>query len=239
MRAAKQRGIASLISAGLLLFGAAGPTRAGELSNYERSGASFEEGLALAERGFDERAIKAYEQAIQLDPAFVEAMVNLARVHLARGELERASTWLNRAARVESGYPDLHTVRGLVSLAEGRLQDALATFGRARELAPEDVEVLTNLGATLLRLGVLDEARTILEQALRLDPARPEAALDLALLWDHRGDSARAVFLYERFLGLVPTDDPGREQVEKRVAALESGPLKVPEKAPEEFSGVK
>ena len=238
MRGSKRRGIAGLISAGVLLFGAAGPTRAGELSNYERSGASFEEGLALSERGFDEGAIKAYEQAIQLDPAFVEAMVNLARVHVARGELERASTWLDRAVRVESGYPDVHTVRGLVFLAEGRLQNALATFGRARELAPEDVEVLTNLGATLLRLGVLDEARTILEQAFRLDPARPEAALDLALLWDRRGDSARAAFLYRRFLGLVPTDDPGRERVEKRVAALESRSLKAPEKVREAFSGV-
>ena len=38
MHGSKRRSIASLISAGVLLFGAAGPTRAGELSHYERSG---------------------------------------------------------------------------------------------------------------------------------------------------------------------------------------------------------
>ena len=126
---------------------------AAELADYERSGAAFQEGLAFSERGLYRAAIRAFERAVSLDAAFVEAMVNLARAHLERGEVELAAQWLDRAVRKEPGYPDLHTVRGLVALSQDRSQEALVAFGRARSLAPEDVEVLANLGATLLHLG--------------------------------------------------------------------------------------
>ncbi len=153
--------------------------------------------------------------------------MNLARVYVELGELGKASIWVDRAVRNEPSYPDVYTVRGLIALAEDRLQDALTSFGRARQFAPENVEVLTNLGCDLLQLGVLEEERTLLEQALRLDPARPEAALNLAVLWDRREDPARAVYLYQQFLGLVPKDDPDREPVQKRIASLETSFLKL------------
>jgi Flp pilus assembly protein TadD len=225
-------GAVTRIAAAILLLGAPG-SGAKELADYEKSGAAFEEGRALSERKLDRAAIQAYEEAIRRDPAFVEAMVNVARLHLRQGEPEAASRWLDLAMRVEPRYPALHSVRGLVALEHGELQDALAAFGRARALSPEDVEILANLGATLLRLGVLGEARTVLEQALRLEPARPEAVLNLALVFDQRGDAARATFLYRRFLGLVPTADPDREPVERRVGELTPHVLKMRAGEPE------
>jgi Flp pilus assembly protein TadD len=223
----KRSRIAWLIAITAVLVAAAPRSRAEKLTDYERSGSSFQQALALTERGLGGSAIEFYEEAIRLDPGFVEAMVNVARLHLEQGKLRKASSWLDRAARVRPDYPDLYRVRGLIALAEGRLQDALAAFGRARALAPENVEALTNLGATLLRLGILDGARTVLEQAFRREPARPEVALNLGIVWDRRGDPARAVYLYRRFLGLVPTDDPDRKEVEERIAELEPQLLKL------------
>lgn len=211
---------------GLTLCALPGLASAAELDDYERSDAAFQEGLAFSERGLVEPAIRALERAVRLDPGFVEAMVNLARAYLARGDAEKASEWLDRAVRREPRYPDVHTVRGLVALSQGRSQEALVAFGRARRLAPEDIEALTNLGATLLALGIVEEARAVLEQAFRLEPTRPEVALDLAIAQERRGDAARAVFLYRRFLGLVGDDDPDRERVERRVQRLAPAVLK-------------
>ena len=159
--------------------------------------------------------------------------MNLARVYLGRGELDQAASWVGRALRAQPGYPDLHTVRGLVALAEDRTQDALTAFKKATELAPENIEALANLGATLLGLGVHNEARTTLERALRLGPARPETALNLALLWDRREDPARALYLYRQFLDLAPADDPDRERVGARIVILEPRLLKVPGNVPD------
>jgi tetratricopeptide (TPR) repeat protein len=237
MRELKRWRITWLIAITAALIAAAPRSRAEKLTDYERSGSSFQQALALTERGLGGSAIKLYEEAIRLDPAFVEAMVNLARLHLEKGKLQQASTWLDRAARVRPDYPDLYRVRGLIALAEERLQDALAAFGRARRLAPENVEVLTNLGATLVELGILGEARTVLEQAFRRGPARPEVALNLGIVWDRRGDPARAVYLYRRFLGLVTTDDPDRKLVEDRIAALEPHLLKSRAGDPEFWQG--
>ena len=226
-----------LIAVAAVLIAVAPRSRAEKLTDYERSGSSFQQALALAERGLGESAITLYEEAIRLDPGFVEAIVNVARLHLEKGDLRRASTWLDRAARVNPDYPHLYRVRGLIALARGRLQDALAAFGRARALAPENVETLANLGTTLLRLGILDGSRTVLEQAFRLDPARPEVALNLGMVWDRRGDPARAIYLYRRFLGLVPADDPDRKRVEDRIASLEPLRLKLRAQSSESWQG--
>lgn len=237
MHGSMERVAAALMATLAILAGAAPQSRAEKLADYERSGSSFQQALALTERGLGGSAIKLYEEAIRLDGAFVEAIVNVARLYVEKGELDRASTWLDRAARVRPDYPDLYRVRGLIALSEGRSQDALAAFGRARALAPENVEALTNLGATLLRLGILGEARTVLEQAFRLAPARPEVALNLGIVWDRREDPARAIYLYRRFLGLVPTDDPDRQLVEDRIATLEPHFLKLRAGDPESWQG--
>ena len=57
--------------------------------------------------------------------------------------------------------------------------------------------------------------------------------MNLAILWDWRQDSARALYLYRQFLELVRADDPDRPSVEARVALLEPLLLKLPGAKPD------
>ncbi len=203
--------------------GAADPAA---LDVYERSAAAFADGLACAERGLHEDASRSYREAIGLDPGFVEAMVNLARIHLLEGDPDGARDWLERALRLAPAYPSVHAVRGLEARQRGDLHEALRAFTRARVLDPGNVEVLANLGATLLELGLVEDARVVLEEVRRRDPARPEPVLTLALLWERRGDAGRAAYFYAHFLSLVTSDDPARTVAEARLRKLQSAPAK-------------
>ena len=187
---------------------------------YERSEEAFARGLVASETGRDREARGAYQEAIELDGGFVEAMVNLARLELGLGRLEQAQVWLERAARVRTDYPELHKVRGLAALKEGRPQDAVVFLNRARKRVPEDAEVLVNLGAAMLRLGVLGEAKGILEKAVKLEPACAPCAINLAVIADQQGKVPRALFFYRRFLDLVGIRDPDHDKILRRIDLL-------------------
>ena len=190
------------------------------LGTLERSAADFKLGVAAQRRGHLEAAAEAYEAAIERDATYVEAMVNLARVRTAEGRFGEADAWLDRAEGVRDDYPDITAARGLVALRRGVPLLAVSELTRARAMQPDDVEVLINLGAALIEAGLWLEAIEHLDRATRLDPTRNAAALNLALAHDHRGDRARAVFHYRRYLDLTSPEEPGRTAVADRLSLL-------------------
>lgn len=218
--------LGACISALVLVIARAGAADSAALDAFEHSAQAFADALAFAERGLDEEAVLSYQESVRLDPGFVEAMVNLARIQLRQGRPELAKEWLDRALRVAPAYPPVHAARGLHAREQGDLQEALRSFSRARSLDPRNTEVLANLGATLFELGFVDDARGVLEEARRGAPERPEPMLTLALVWEEKGDRVRAAFFYGQFLRLAGPDDPERVRAEARLRALEPGGLK-------------
>ncbi|MEM7410913.1 MAG: tetratricopeptide repeat protein [Myxococcota bacterium] len=205
------------------------------LDSLERSEADFKLGVAAQRRGHLDAAAEAYAKAVERDPSFVEAMVNLARVRAAEGRFDQADEWLDRASLVRDDYPDIAAARGLVALGRGDAKLAVSELTRARVVEPDDVEVLINLGAALIEAGLWLEAIGHLDRAARLDTTRSAAVLNLALAHDHRGDAARAAFHYRRYLDLVSPGDPEREAVEARLERLAGRvPHAVKAKAPPE-----
>jgi tetratricopeptide (TPR) repeat protein len=217
--------IAALVAlvAGTAPARAASPAAPGEharLEAFQRSHGEFAAALAAQRRGRLELAAERYAAALAADPAFVEAMVNLARVELARGDRAAADRWLDQALLLEPEYPQTHAVRGLAALEAGELSDAAEDLHTARRMAPDDVEIAVNLGAVLLRQGLVAEARDVLAQAVALDAASAAACFNLALAHDRAGATAQAAFHYRRFLELAPQADPVRERVAARLREL-------------------
>jgi len=184
------------------------------------SEAAFASAIAAHRRGDLDAAEHGYRKAISGDPAFVEAMVNLARVHIARHELSSAVMWLDRAEAQRPEYPGIDAARGLAALAAGETSAAIDDLSRARSRAPKDVEVLTNLAAALLEQDANREAVDVLEDVLRLDPHRPDTWFNLGLAYDRMGDTPRAEYHYQRYLGLAQTSDPQRARVMERIEVL-------------------
>jgi len=155
------------------------------------------------------KARESYAKATALDPNYVTAALNLARLDLRDGKTAEA-----RAAyeAVLEKHPDQAVA--LVALAkmasdEGRAQEGVALLERAREKNPRAVQPRLILANYQLRRGNAGEALALAGEAYEIAPQLPAAALLLgrAQIANGRPDEAISTLseLAERYPDSVDT----------------------------------
>jgi serine/threonine protein kinase/tetratricopeptide (TPR) repeat protein len=162
-----------------------------------------------------DRAILFFERAVQLDPSYARACLQLGAAYslkasyLAMPELnERAIGHLRRAIELRPGLAMAWRELGSALVDMGRIDEAIEAIQRALALDPADAGPPSTMGRALfVGRARFAEAATWYEKALALNPKAGWAALQLAhcsaLLRDFpRGAAAvdRAVALQEEFL---------------------------------------
>jgi Flp pilus assembly protein TadD len=153
---------------------------------------------ALRELGQYDRAAETAEGVLTTQPRNTEAMLEIGRAHIARGQafygiqaLERARDEMPRDWRPLSllgvAYQQVH-----------RAEDANAAWNAALAISPNQPEVLTNIAIARMGSGNVAEA----EQYLRRAAAHPAASLqvrqNLALALGLQGKTAEAEAILRR-----------------------------------------
>ncbi len=180
----------------------------------------FTTAIAAHRRGDYVQASELYHKAIEREPHYVEAMVNLARVLIELEEIDEALSWLDKAEALRPDYPDISSVRGTQALRAGRPREAVASLVRARHHGGDELEVLINLGAALSETGAHAEAIAVLAEAIESTPRDANAVFNLALAFDRAGRTPEAIHHYRDFLALSETGDRDRPAVRARVQRL-------------------
>ena len=154
--------------------------------------------LAMVDRADD--AVAAFDQALRVNPRYVEAYLNRAVVlnHLGREDEARVS--MTRAAELgapdESGYPavvanklaNAHLSLGHDYRAAGAVELAIAQYRRALELRPQFNDIRLALGRALVEHGRHGEAVAVLDEVLRVRPSWLDAMLLRGLAAYLQGD---------------------------------------------------
>jgi Flp pilus assembly protein TadD len=109
--------------------------------------------------------------AVEYNPRFVEAWVNLGLVELRRGNFALARSHLTKARTLNPDLPAPHHALGLLAEREGRPREAEDHYRDALAVDPGFGAARANLGRKLFERGALEEAR---EQYLRLTEVCPE-----------------------------------------------------------------
>ncbi len=139
----------------------------------------YTRGLVLEATGDASGARAAYGDALALDPAYPEALLNRAGLRLAAGDVPGA---LDDAGLLLLHHPTAHKAWNLRAQAAAALGDVASTVEalvRSAELWPTDALVLRELGRAQLRLGEQAAARRTLERVRELQPSQPGLAQDL------------------------------------------------------------
>ncbi|HLY42502.1 MAG TPA: protein kinase [Terracidiphilus sp.] len=119
-------------------------------------------------------ARRAFDEALKLDPASIEA--NLYRIYmlLSRGEKESARHGIANLLASAANDWNVHTVAGLALRGDGMYDEALAQFGRALKLNPANAAILYNHRARVYHYqNQLELAGDELEKGLALEPRHP------------------------------------------------------------------
>jgi arylsulfatase A-like enzyme/Flp pilus assembly protein TadD len=121
-------------------------------------------GRILAQWGRPQEARRWFERALEIDPTYPPARVDLAILLLMRGRPDEARPALEAALRRDPFHAEGWNALGVIHLEQGRLDPAIQAFRRAIEADPRLPDALFNLAAASSRAGRVAEAITALER---------------------------------------------------------------------------
>lgn len=158
------------------------------------------DGAAAMAAGDLERAEARVALALEYNPRFTEAWVNLGMIEMGRGNFERAHRDFVKARDLNPDLPAPHHALGLLADRQGRVADADGYYRAALKVDPGFAPARINLARRLFERGDLEEAR---EQFLRTTEVAPGfvegwTGLCEALLRLEREDEARQVLASAR-----------------------------------------
>jgi len=132
-------------------------------------------GLARYQTQDWEGARQSFAQALEVNPEYVEALVNLSVLEWGQKDADRALDYLERAAALEPGNRDVIVNTGLIQLQTGSVAAALDLFRRYTRTHPEDIEVLGLLIDIFVQTDQMEEARQVAERILEMQPRHAKA----------------------------------------------------------------
>ena len=130
-------------------------------------------GVALYNLGRYQEAEQRYREAIDIDPEYADALVNLAA--LLQANPDAAELLLRRALKINPKYPGARAMLGLMLLSSGHVHEAKAAFRKALKVSPRDPVALLGLAQIARVEGRFDEAQSLLKRTLEISPKMPTA----------------------------------------------------------------
>jgi predicted CXXCH cytochrome family protein len=206
---------------------ALGEYREAQLAMADLPAARLNLAVLHASRGEPELAVKAYENAIRMDPGFLPARANLANLYNQLGRNDAAERQLRKAIERAPDQGELHYSLGLLLAEEGRLEEAADTLGRAAALLPDRARTHYNHGLALQHLGRRSEARAALRQARQIDPRDPAIAYALVVFYVQQGQWEQALPHARDLMALAPgAPEPQQllQRIESELSAEGSDP---------------
>jgi len=160
---------------------------------------------------------------------------NLGYLCVDRGELDKAISHFESAAKIRSAKRDPHydlaSAFVQMNLADtlarlGRSDDAMVHYEEAIKLQPDYADAYYNRGNVLFGKGRIDEAITDLEKALQMQPNDADAHTGLGNALLRKGSLQEAIAHYLTAMALAPEDPHSRNNVAWVLATTSDGSIR-------------
>ncbi len=167
--------------------------------------------VELAEQWVNKRMFKEakaiLKDAIDLDPSYPEAHIQLGRAHAFMGDLDEAEELYRHALTLDPQYVHALTSLGKLYLFQKRIPEALQQFRAALVLSPTDGDA--HLGLARLEAqeakddkAALQRAAALYEKALALQPTNEQAWFDCGVVLSQLGKHEEAAAKFDQSIAL-------------------------------------
>jgi tetratricopeptide (TPR) repeat protein len=162
------------------------------------------------------RALMALERLDEAVGAYREAHapLELAQLHLTRGEPAQAEPLLRKALEQRPQDASVHTALGEACQRQQRFEEAETHYRRALELDARQFVAQVRLSDVLRETGRVEEAEAAARRALELDDEAVASHFSLGMAHKARGRMEPAMRAFRRALEL----DPGATQAMQQLA---------------------
>ncbi len=150
-------------------------------------------------------AMKAFDRAVALDPANVDAQIALGELFLAKYNGAEAQSTLDQVREINAAHPQALVAAAARAVFDGQ-PGADSLLGVALAVSPEYVPARVMLAKGLLDVERYADAAREAERALRFNPASADALAILAAARFLSGDSTGFAETKARALAINPSD---------------------------------
>jgi len=162
-----------------------------------------------------ETALKYFQRAIQLNPAFGYAYTLCGHEYVQNEDFEKAKDCFQRAIATDCLHYNAWWGIGNIHYKQERYEDAISFFRKAIEINPRSSILYTYLGMALHNNNKLDDALTAFSKAERIDPSNPLVKFQKANVLMSRKNYDDALKELQTLLKIVPKEAPIHIQIGK------------------------
>ncbi len=149
--------------------------------------------MRLLAAGKARECIGYYEQALRLEPRFIDVRNFLGVAYRQLKEWPKAIDCFREAIRIDPSYAPAYNNLGNTLHAQGKWQEAITVYELALKLLPNNPDIVFNLAITLDAQGELTKAVEYYRQAIRFKPGNILARNNLADALKQLGNVAEAM----------------------------------------------
>ncbi|WP_292045040.1 MULTISPECIES: tetratricopeptide repeat protein [unclassified Brevundimonas] len=155
---------------------------------------------ALRELGRYDQAAEAAQATLNMRPTDLDALLELGRAHIARGQAFYGVAPLEKARDLAPRDWRAYSLLGVAYEQVRRFDDARAAWNQALVLSPNNPDVLTNAATAALTQGDAPGAETLLRRAAAQPTASAKVRQNLALALGLQGKMGEAEQILRREL---------------------------------------
>jgi tetratricopeptide (TPR) repeat protein len=170
---------------------------------------------ALCDKGLVDEAIAELHKALELDPRFAYAHLNLGVILLdVKRDYDGAIVCLRKAIALDPKHAAAHTVLGTALKAKGQVDEAIACLREAIKLDPNRADTRVSLGAILCDVKRdYDGAIACFKKAIKLKPKLANAHNNMGTALRGKGEMEQAIACWRKAIDLDPKDAAARSNM--------------------------
>jgi Flp pilus assembly protein TadD len=159
-------------------------------------------GIGMLLQGDLKGAEYAFRRVTEIEPAYPDGWVNVARALIQEGETGAARPFVDKALELSPNLARANFFLAMIQKADGNFDGALDSLAKVRAQYPRDRVVLNQIGRILFLDRRYKEAVAALQQVLTVDTEDVQAHYNLMLSYRGLGQTdqaAREEVLFRRF----------------------------------------
>ena len=166
--------------------------------------AYFDRGNIYQGKGDYDRAIEAFNRAIEIKQDYAEAYTNRGVAYHSKDDYNRAIKDHNKAIELNPGYAEAHFNHGNAYSDKGDYDHAIEAFNKAIAIKGDFAAAYTNRGLVYHGKGDYDRAIRDHNKALDLNPSYAEAYFNRGDVCQSKSDYDLAIANYTKAIELKP-----------------------------------
>jgi len=170
----------------------------------ENARAQYNLGNALTEAGRPAEAIPHSEQALRIDPWYLDVHNNLGLALFGAGRVSEAIDQYKQTLQIKPNDAKAYVNLANALLSVGKAPEAIECFEQALRIKPDNPKAHYNLGLALWRAGRVPEAIQQYELTLQDNPDFAEAHNNLGIALSQTGRIQEAISHFEQALRIKP-----------------------------------